>query len=85
MRFLALDLLQDGAESRYHLIIPSLPGFAFSDPPSTEVDFGFHDLVMIFGNLMRGLGFTRYIAQGGDVGSGIVDGLATMFDECKGV
>ena len=65
-------------------MIPSLPGFAFSEAPSTEVDFGFYDLTMIFGNLMKGLGFTSYIAQGGDVGSGIVDGLATYFDECKG-
>lgn len=71
-------------QTRYHLIVPSLPGFTLSSPPTTEADFGFQDLVMIFGNLMKGLGFKSYIAQGGDVGSGVIDGLASQFDECKG-
>jgi len=69
---------------RYHLIIPSLPGYTFSSKPPLDKDFKMKDIARSFGALMKGLGFTSYIAQGGDIGGTVIDCLAGMFPECKG-
>ena len=46
----------------YHVVVPSLPGYAFSSgPQSTE--FKQMDVAKIFNDLMVGLGFDKYIAQ----------------------
>jgi hypothetical protein len=41
------------------------------------------DIGKCYGELMKGLGFTSYIAQGSDVGGTVIDYISTMFDECK--
>jgi len=67
----------------YHLIVPSLPGYAFSSKPPLDKDFGMGDIAKVYGNMMKGLGFTAYIAQGSDVGGMVIDYISTLFDECK--
>ncbi|KAF5720915.1 microsomal epoxide hydrolase [Fusarium globosum] len=56
----------------YHVIVPSLPGYAFSDKPPLDKNFGIRDVSRIVNSLMVQLGFGGgYIAQGGDIGSRI--------------
>lgn len=70
--FDAIPLLtnQPSGEIAFDLVIPSLPGFGFSEKPST-VGFGIEKIASMFNDLMLSLGHSRYIAQGGDWGSAI--------------
>jgi epoxide hydrolase len=52
----------------FHVVAPSLPGFAFSGP-TRETGWNLHRIANAFAELMHGLGYTRYGAQGGDVGA----------------
>ncbi|MES4900682.1 MULTISPECIES: epoxide hydrolase family protein [unclassified Streptomyces] len=52
----------------FHLVIPSLPGFAFSGP-TRESGWGIRRIATAWGELMRRLGYERYGTQGGDFGS----------------
>ncbi|ODO11216.1 hypothetical protein I350_01820 [Cryptococcus amylolentus CBS 6273] len=68
----------------YHLIVPSLPGYAFSSPPPLDRDFSVQDIAFVFNNLMTGLGFGGgYAAQGGDIGSFVTNALGVYHEECK--
>ncbi|KAJ7604448.1 prolyl aminopeptidase-like protein [Mycena polygramma] len=67
----------------YHVIVPSLPGYGFSSGPQTR-DFKMEHVATIFNDLMLGLGFDRYVAQGGDVGSNVARLLTMNHDSCKG-
>ncbi|QKD61528.2 Alpha/Beta hydrolase protein [Fusarium oxysporum Fo47] len=68
----------------YHVVVPSLPGYAFSDKPPLDKDFGIRDVSRIVNSLMVQLGFgSGYIAQGGDIGSRVSRVLAATYDECK--
>ncbi len=74
----------DGA-TPFHLVIPSLPGFGFSGPTVTT---GVHPqrIAGMWKQLMAGLGYDRYVAQGGDWGSIITSFLARADPEhCIGV
>ena len=80
LRFHALiPLLTDpaahGGDARdaFHVVVPSLPGFAFSAPPAGELDV-FH-VADRWHALMTGLGYTRYGAHGGDWGSTVTEHL----------
>jgi pimeloyl-ACP methyl ester carboxylesterase len=59
----------------YDLVIPSLPGFGFSGKP-TEAGWNMERTARAFGILMKRLGYTRYVAQGGDWGAGVVEAMA---------
>jgi pimeloyl-ACP methyl ester carboxylesterase len=63
------------AEDAFNVVIPSLPGFGFSSRP-TEVGWGLERIGSAFDVLMKRLGYTRYLAQGGDWGAGIVQAMA---------
>lgn len=63
------------AEDAFDVVIPSLPGFGFSARP-TEAGWGLERIGQSFDVLMKRLGYTRYVAQGGDWGSGIVQAMA---------
>ncbi|MGW3565366.1 epoxide hydrolase family protein [Streptomyces sp. NPDC000941] len=52
----------------FHLVIPSLPGFAFSGP-TREPGWGIRRIATAWHELMRRLGYERYGTQGGDFGS----------------
>ena len=56
------------ASDGFHLVIPSLPGYGFSGKPST-VGWGPERIARTWTELMRRLGYTKYVAQGGDWGA----------------
>jgi pimeloyl-ACP methyl ester carboxylesterase len=60
------------AEDAFHLVLPSLPGYGFSSEP-TELGWDASRTGRAWAELMRGLGYTRYVAQGGDVGALVTD------------
>jgi pimeloyl-ACP methyl ester carboxylesterase len=63
------------AEDAFHLVLPSLPGYGFSSEP-TEVGWDVGRVGRAWAELMHRLGYTRYVAQGGDVGAGVTDAMA---------
>ncbi|KAH7032121.1 Alpha/Beta hydrolase protein [Macrophomina phaseolina] len=69
----------------YHIIVPSLPGFAFSDPPPKDKDWTIHDSARLLHKVLESLGFGEngYVAQGGDLGSFVSRSLASRYDACK--
>ncbi|EPE36539.1 alpha/beta-Hydrolase [Glarea lozoyensis ATCC 20868] len=70
----------------HHVIVPSLPGFAFSDPPPLECDFNLGNVAAIMDQLMVNLGFgDGYVAQGGDLGSKVARILGSRYQGCKAV
>ena len=64
----------------FHLVIPSLPGFAFSDKPSSP-GWGVERTARVWAQLMARLGYSRYGAQGGDWGSGVTFSLGIQDPE----
>ena len=64
------------AEDAFHVVVPSIPGYGFSDRPR-ELGYGRERTAAIFAELMSRLGYERYGAQGGDLGAGISRQLAT--------
>lgn len=75
----------EGGERPFHLVIPSLPGFGFSGPTVTPgVDP--YRIAGMWAQLMAGLGYERYVAQGGDWGSIITSHLGARDPEhCVGI
>jgi pimeloyl-ACP methyl ester carboxylesterase len=65
------------AEDAFHLVLPSIPGYGFSDEPS-ELGWGPIRIGQAWAELMRRLGYTRYVAQGGDVGSQVTDAMGRL-------
>jgi pimeloyl-ACP methyl ester carboxylesterase len=63
------------AEDAFDVVIPSLPGYGFSSRP-TETGWGLERIGKSFDVLMKRLGYSRYVAQGGDWGAGIVQAMA---------
>jgi pimeloyl-ACP methyl ester carboxylesterase len=62
-------------EDAFDVVIPSLPGFGFSSRP-TEVGWESERIGRAWDVLMKRLGYTRYVAQGGDWGAGVVTAMA---------
>src|SRR5215217_3667892 len=60
------------AEDAFHLVIPSMPGYGFSGKP-TSTGWGPERMAGAWSELMKRLGYTRYVAQGGDWGAFVVD------------
>jgi pimeloyl-ACP methyl ester carboxylesterase len=60
------------AGDAFHLVLPSLPGYGFSGEPS-ELGWDAGRTARAWAELMRRLGYTRYVAQGGDVGALVTD------------
>ncbi|MEU4194182.1 epoxide hydrolase family protein [Kribbella sp. NPDC026611] len=63
------------AEDAFHLVLPSIPGYGFSGQP-TEIGWDPARIARAWAELMRRLGYTRWVAQGGDVGASVTDTLA---------
>jgi len=59
-------------DDAFHLVLPSLPGYGFSGEP-TELGWDASRTARAWAELMRRLGYTRYVAQGGDVGALVTD------------
>ncbi|MAV26359.1 MAG: epoxide hydrolase [Gammaproteobacteria bacterium] len=71
------------ATDAFHLILPTLPGFGFSGKP-TSPGWNIERIAAAWQTLMSELGYTRYLAQGGDWGSMVTTALA-QHDGCAGI
>src|SRR5215217_8358133 len=60
------------AADAFHVVVPSMPGYGFSGKP-TSTGWGPDHIARAWAELMRRLGYDRYVAQGGDWGGQIVD------------
>jgi pimeloyl-ACP methyl ester carboxylesterase len=65
------------AADAFHLVLPSLPGYGFSSEPA-EVGWDLVRTAKAWAELMRRLGYDRYVAQGGDVGAGVTDAMGRL-------
>jgi epoxide hydrolase len=73
------------AADAFHLVCPSLPGFAFSDKPKSK-GCGVERIATMWATLMADLGYPRYAAQGGDWGSAVTTALGAQDpDHCLGI
>ena len=68
------------AEDAFHLVLPSLPGYGFSGRP-TELGWNLGRCARAWAELMTRLGYTSYVAQGGDVGAGVTDAMGRLGPE----
>ena len=68
------------AEDAFHLVLPSVQGYGFSAEP-TELGWYAGRVAQAWPELMRRLGYTRYVAQGGDVGAAVTDAMGRQAPE----
>src|SRR3954468_12392887 len=68
------------ANDAFHVVIPSLPGFGFSDSP-VEQGMNTFKIAELWASLMQELGYERYAVQGGDFGANISTVLALKYPE----
>jgi Epoxide hydrolase N terminus len=68
------------AEDAFHLVLPSIPGYGFSGEPR-EIGWGPDRVARAWPVLMQRLGYTRYVAQGGDVGASVTDAMGHQAPE----
>src|SRR6476620_3560597 len=67
-------------DDAFHLVLPSLPGYGLSGEP-VEIGWDLGRTARAWAELMRRLGYTRYVAQGGDVGAGVTDAMGRQAPE----
>ncbi|MGZ3585353.1 MAG: epoxide hydrolase family protein, partial [Ktedonobacterales bacterium] len=65
------------AEDAFHLVIPSMPGYGFSGKPTTT-GWGPERMARAWVELMKRLGYTQFVAQGGDWGAIVTDVMGTQ-------
>src|SRR5215208_6640562 len=68
------------AEDAFDLVLPSLPGYGFSSEPA-ELGWDAGRVAQAWAELMNRLGYTRYVAQGGDVGALVTDTMGRQAPE----
>src|SRR5690349_1910838 len=68
------------AEDAFDLVLPSLPGYGFSAEPK-ELGWNPGRMAKAWAELMHRLGYTRYVAQGGDVGASVTDAMGRLAPE----
>jgi pimeloyl-ACP methyl ester carboxylesterase len=64
----------------FHVVLPSMPGYGFSGKPTTP-GWGPERMAGAWAELMRRLGYSRYVAQGGDWGAFVVDQMGLQAPE----
>jgi pimeloyl-ACP methyl ester carboxylesterase len=67
-------------EDAFDLVLPSVPGYGFSAEPA-ELGWDLSRTARAWAELMRRLGYSSYVAQGGDVGAGITDAMSRQAPE----
>jgi pimeloyl-ACP methyl ester carboxylesterase len=67
-------------EDAFHLVLPSLPGYGFSGEP-TDLGWNVGRVAQAWAELMHRLDYTRYVAQGGDVGAAVTDAMGRQAPE----
>ncbi len=65
------------AQDAFHVVVPSVPGFGFSDQP-TETGWNLSRIASAWSELMQRLGYRRWVAQGGDWGAGVTTALGHL-------
>jgi pimeloyl-ACP methyl ester carboxylesterase len=65
------------ASDAFHLVIPSMPGYGYSGKPR-ELGWGPDRMARAWVELMKRLGYTQYVAQGGDWGAIVTDVMAAQ-------
>jgi pimeloyl-ACP methyl ester carboxylesterase len=65
------------AADAFHVVIPSMPGYGFSGKP-TSTGWGPEHMARAWAELMKRLGYTRYVAQGGDWGAVVTELMGTQ-------
>ena len=65
------------ADEAFHLVIPTLPGYGFSGKPADQ-GWSIEKIAQAWAELMARLGYTRYLAQGGDWGAAVTTALGAM-------
>jgi pimeloyl-ACP methyl ester carboxylesterase len=68
------------ADDAFHLVLPSLPGYGLSAEPA-DIGWDLGRTAKAWAELMRRLGYSRYVAQGGDVGAGVTDTMSRQEPE----
>jgi pimeloyl-ACP methyl ester carboxylesterase len=68
------------AEDAFHLVLPSIPGYGLSGEPR-ELGWDADRIGLAWAELMNRLGYTRYVAQGGDVGAYVADAMGRQAPE----
>jgi pimeloyl-ACP methyl ester carboxylesterase len=68
------------AQDAFDLVLPSIPGYGFSAEP-TEIGWHSGRVAQAWAELMRRLGYTRYVAQGGDQGAAVTDAMGRQAPE----
>ncbi len=75
----------DDPAQAFDLVLPSLPGFGFSGKPATT-GWGVEKIGRAWGELMTRLGYTRWVAQGGDWGSAVTTAIGVQkIAGCAGI
>ncbi|MFA7554962.1 MAG: epoxide hydrolase family protein [Spongiibacteraceae bacterium] len=73
------------AEDAFDVVIPSLPGFGFSEKPKST-GWGISKIAAAWISLMKRLGYSQFVAQGGDWGAGITTAIGAINpEECLGI
>jgi pimeloyl-ACP methyl ester carboxylesterase len=65
------------ASDAFHLVIPSMPGYGFSGKP-TKTGWDPQHIARAWVVLMKRLGYTKYVAQGGDWGNAVSEQMALL-------
>lgn len=75
----------EGDQQAFHVVAPSLPGYAWSDAPAHQA-MNVTNIAYCFDQIMQAVGYSRYVAQGGDWGSIITRRIAMMFpSRCRAI
>ena len=73
------------AADAFHVVVPSLPGYGYSDKPTTT-GWGVERIAAAWVTLMKRLGYSRFFAQGGDWGAAVTTAIGMLAPpECAGV
>lgn len=80
-----LTTVQKDKNFVFEVIVPSLPGYAFSQA-AVRPGLGAYQMAVIFKNLMNRLGFDGFYVQGGDWGAAVTSAMALYYpDRVKGI
>jgi len=74
-------MLAHSTSDPFHVVVPSLPGYAFSERPSSPGMNTFRT-ADLWVKLMRLVGYDRFVAQGGDIGANVSSVMAWKHPEC---
>jgi pimeloyl-ACP methyl ester carboxylesterase len=74
------SLFGGNPDDAFDVIVPSLPGFAFSDKPASP-GVGTKHVAAMWAKLMDRLGYERFYVQGGDIGAGVSTWLSVLYPE----